>query len=166
MKGRRFLRGRAARADSLRRWVRTFDRDEGSASLEFVVLGVLLLVPLAYIMITVFAVQNGAYGVSAASREAGRAFVQSPVGADAGERAYAAARIALQDHGIVLGRDQLTISCSADPCLTPGAVVTVQVDVVVGLPWVPEVFGEVPASVAVHGQHTAVVDRFRAGGAG
>lgn len=140
------------------------NRDDGSASLEFVVLGVLLLVPLAYIMISVFAVQSGAYGVSAASREAGRAFVQAPAGSDPGARAFAAAWVALQDHGIELTPDQLSITCSADPCLTPGAVVTVQVDVVVGLPWVPDVFGEVPASVAVHGQHTAVVDRFRPGG--
>jgi Flp pilus assembly protein TadG len=140
------------------------DSDEGSASLEFVVLGVLLMVPLAYLMITVFAVQSAAYGVSAASREAGRAYVQSPAGADPGERAYAAARVALRDHGIDLARDQVSITCSAEPCLTPGAAVEVRVDVAVGLPWVPELFGEVPASVAVHGEHTAVVDRFRPGG--
>jgi len=142
------------------------DGDEGSASLEFVILGVLLLVPLAYLLITVFAVQSAAYGVSAASREAGRAFVQSSAGSSAEDRAYAAAMIALQDHGIELRPDQLVITCGADPCLTPGAVVSVRVDVTVGLPWVPELFGEVPASVAVHGQHTAIVDRFRPGGGG
>jgi hypothetical protein len=60
----------------------------------------------------------------------------------------------------------LTITCSADPCITPGAAVSVRVDVLVGLPWVPEFFGEDPASIAVHGQHTAVVDRFRPGGGG
>lgn len=141
-------------------------RDEGSASLEFVVLGVLLLVPLAYLLITVFAVQSAAYGVSSAAREAGRAYVQSPVGSDPGARAFAAARVALQDHGIDLAPEQLSITCSAEPCLTPGATVSIRVDVLVGLPWVPEVFGEVPASVAVHGVHTAVVDRFRPGGGG
>jgi Flp pilus assembly protein TadG len=140
--------------------------DDGSASLEFVVLGVLLLVPLAYLMITVFSVQNAAYGVSAASREAGRAFVQAPAGADPLARAYSAAWIALQDHGIDLAPEQLSITCSAAPCLTPGAAVSVRVDILVGLPWVPELFGEVPASVAVHGEHTAIVDRFRSGGGG
>jgi len=134
--------------------------DDGSASLEFVVLGVLLLVPLAYLLISVFAVQSAAYGASAASREAGRAYVQAPVGSVPGERAYAAAMVALQDHGIELAPEQLTIICSADPCLTPGAAVSIRVDVLVSLPWVPKVFGEAPATVAVHGQHTAVVDRF------
>ena len=157
--------GRALRAvsDSLRRLKGS---DDGSASLEFVVLGVLLLVPLAYLLITVFAVQSAAYGVSAASREAGRAYVQTPTGSEPGPRAFAAAMVALRDHGIELEPDQLSITCSADPCLTPGAVVSVRVDVTVVLPWVPELFGEVPASVAVHGQHTAVVDRFRPGGVG
>ncbi len=147
-----------ARLRSLRR------NDHGSASLEFVVLGVLLLVPLAYLMITVFAVQNAAYGVSAASREAGRAFVQTPAGSDPRARAYTAAWIALRDHGIDLAPEQLSITCSAEPCLTPGAAVSIRVDILVGLPWVPELFGEVPASVAVHGEHMAIVDRFRPGG--
>ena len=142
------------------------DDDGGSASLEFVVLGVLLLIPLAYLLITVFSVQSAAYGVSAASREAGRAYVQAPAGSDPRDRAFAAASVALLDHGIELEPEQLSIICSADPCLTPGAVVSVQVDVTVGLPWVPELFGEVPASVAVHGKHTAIVDRFRPGGGG
>lgn len=141
-------------------------RDHGSASLEFVVLGVLLLVPLAYLLVSVFAVQSAAYGVSAAAREAGRAYVQTPAGSSPGDRAYAAAMVALQDHRIELAPEQLTITCSADPCLTPGATVSVRVDVLVSLPWVPNVLGEAPASVAVHGQHTAVVDRFRPGGGG
>jgi len=159
------MRSLARAAGPLRKRLRRLsESDDGSASLEFVVLGVLLMVPLAYLLITVFAVQSAAYGVSAASREAGRAYVQAPAGSDPGPRAFAAAMVALQDHGIELRPDQLTITCSADPCLTPGAAVSVQVDVTVGLPWVPELFGEVPASVAVNGQHTAIVDRFRPGG--
>jgi len=153
-------------SDCLTRLYRLRDNDDVSASPEFVVLGVLLLVPLAYLLITVFAVQSAAYGVSAASREAGRAFVQTPAGSDPAGRAFVAAMVALGDHGIELEPDQLSITCSADPCLTPGAAVSVRVDVQVGLPWVPELFGELPASVAVHGQHTAIVDRFRPGGGG
>ena len=139
-------------------------RDEGTASIEFVLFGIGLLVPLAYLMLTVFAVQSAAYGVSAASREAGRAFVQAPAGADPQARAYTAAWVALQDHGIELSPSQLAISCSATPCLTPGSTVSVAIDVSVALPLVPSVFGSAPASVAVHGRHAAVVDRFRPNG--
>lgn len=138
--------------------------DRGSASVEFVLFGIGLLVPLAYVLVTIFAVQSAAYGVSSASREAGRAFVQSPVGADPYQRAYTAAWVALQDHDIELAPSQLAISCSATPCLTPGATVEVSIGLEVALPLVPRIFDEVPASVGVNGRHTAVVDRFRPGG--
>lgn len=141
------------------------DGDEGSASVEFVFLGVLLLVPLVYVIIAIAAVQGAAYGVSGASREAGRAFVQAPAGQNPEAWAYAAARIALADHGIELTPDELVITCSAQPCQTPGAWVTVEIDIEVPLPLVPEVFGSAPASISVHGRHVEMVDRFVVGGA-
>lgn len=141
-------------------------RDDGSASLEFILVGVMLLVPLAYALVSVFAVQSAAYGVSAAAREAGRAFVQTPGGEDPYARAYRAAYVSLKDHGIELAPEQLTITCSADPCLTPGAAVDIGVDLDVALPFTPELFGEVPASIAVDGRHTALVDRFQPAGRG
>lgn len=138
--------------------------DVGSASVEFVLFGVALLVPLAYILVTIFAVQSAAYGVSSASREAGRAFVQTPTGSDPHQRAYIAAWVALRDHDIELAPSALVISCSAVPCLTPGATVDVNIDLEVALPLVPALFGEAPAAVGVNGRHTAVVDRFRPDG--
>ena len=51
-------------------------RDEsGSALVEFTWLAILLLVPLVWIVISVFQVQQGAFAVSAAARAAGRARV-------------------------------------------------------------------------------------------
>ena len=138
--------------------------DEGSASVEFVFLGVLLLVPLVYLIVAVAAVQGAAYGVSGASREAGRAFVQAPAGQDPAAWAFAAAKVAMADHGIELTPDELRITCSAQPCRTPGALVTVEIDIDVPLPLVPEVFGSTPASIGVRGRHVEVVDQFVVGG--
>jgi len=138
--------------------------DEGTASVEFVLFGIVLLVPLAYLLLTIFSVQSAAYGVSSASREAGRAFVQAPADANPHDHAFAAAWVALQDYDIELAPSQLVVSCSATPCLTPGATVSVSIDLSVALPLLPDVFDEAPAAVAVHGRHTAIVDRFRPGG--
>lgn len=138
--------------------------DDGTASVEFILFGIALLIPLMYLLVTVFSIQSAAYGVSSASREAGRAFVQSPGGTDPQTRAFAAARVALLDHGIELAPEQLIVTCSASPCLTPGATVDVNLELDVALPLLPNIFGDAPASVAVHGRHTAVVDRFRPGG--
>ncbi len=47
--------------------------EDGSALVELVWLGILLLVPLLWIVVSVFEVQRGAFAVSGAARAAGRA---------------------------------------------------------------------------------------------
>ena len=65
-------------------------RDErGSALVELVWLGILLLVPLVWFVLSVFEVQRGAFATTAAARAAGRAFALAPD--DATGRARAAA---------------------------------------------------------------------------
>lgn len=138
-------------------------RDErGNALVEFSWLAILLLVPLVYLVLTVFQVQRAAYGVTAASREAGRAYVTTQSGGDPDARAFAAARLAAADQGIELSRGEVRVSCTGQPCLRPGGTVRVRVDTRVLLPYLPRVlFGHAPASIAVHGRHVEVVDRYR-----
>ena len=135
--------------------------DTGNAMVEFTFLGVLLFVPLVYVIVAVFDVQRAAYGASTAVREAGRAYVGASSTAEAEQRAEDAARIALADQGLELAPGELRISCSADPCLTPGAVVTVTLDTEVALPWVPVLSGRPTAAISVDARHDAVVDAFR-----
>ncbi|MDQ1688948.1 MAG: hypothetical protein QOK42_1923 [Frankiaceae bacterium] len=136
--------------------------DSGNALIEFTWLAVLLMVPVGYLVVSVFQVQRAAFGVTQATREAGRAYVAAG-GDNPEDAALAAARLALQDQGLQLDPDDLTISCSEDPCLTAGAIVSIRIDTRVGLPFVPHIFGTVPASIAVHGRHDEVVDCFRSG---
>ena len=49
--------------------------ERGSAIVEFHFLGLLLLVPLVYVLLAVLDVQRASYGVTQAAREAGRIFV-------------------------------------------------------------------------------------------
>lgn len=138
------------------------DRERGSALVEFCFLAMLLMVPLVYVLLAVFQVQAAAYGITAAAREAGRAYVTSTADAEAAARAVAAAAVALADHGLELDPGELDVSCSASPCLSPGAEVEITIDTVVGLPFLPRVFdGRAPASVAVHASHIEIVDVYR-----
>ncbi len=98
--------------------------DAGNAVLEFLFLAVLLMVPLVYVLLTVFTVQRAAYAVSSASREAGRVFVAADSAALGRARAEAATAIVLGDSGLGLGPASLDLACSVQPCLTPGATVT------------------------------------------
>jgi len=134
--------------------------DDGSATVEFVLLAVVLLVPFVYAVLCVFEVERAAYGLAAATREAGRAFVTAPDGAAAQERARAASALVLDDHGVV-DPAPLRITCDASPCLTPGARVVVQVSMSVRLPLIPHLGTREPASVRVSATHVEVVDAFR-----
>jgi Flp pilus assembly protein TadG len=136
--------------------------DAGNAIVEFVFLAVLLMVPLVYLLVTVFRVQAGAYAASSAARESGRVFATAASVDVAADRAYAAAAIVMRDSGLTLDRDELRVTCSSDPCLEPGSRVTVVVTQRVGLPLVPRVLGRAPASVRVSSEHVEVVDRYRA----
>ena len=138
--------------------------DAGNAMLEFCFLGLLLMVPLTYVMLTVFHVQSAAYAAASATREAARAVTTTDAGGDPWPRAFQAAQLAMGDHGLELAPDQLDIACSTDPCLAAAGTVRATVEVRVALPLMPRVLGDVvPASVRVHASHLQYVDRFRAG---
>ena len=139
--------------------------EDGNAIVEFVYLAVLLMLPLVYVLLTVFRVQAAAYAVSSAAREAGRVYATSERLGDAHGRAFSAARIVMADSSLDLAPDQLEISCSPSPCgLQPGSQVNVVMTYRVALPLVPRFFADrAPASVRVTSRHLEVVDRFQAG---
>jgi Flp pilus assembly protein TadG len=142
--------------------------DDGNAVLEFIVLCVFLMVPLVYIMLAVLQVQGSAYGITEATREAGRAFVEADSTADAYLQACTAATVAMSNQlpDTFDCQSELKITClSDDGCastLSPGDTVRVEIDLAVGLPMLPtSVFGA-PTTVALHSVHDEVVDSFRA----
>ena len=136
--------------------------DGGNAIVEFVYLAVLLMVPLVYVLLTVFKVQGASYAVSSAAREAGRVFATAETLDDAGPRAFAAASLVMSDSNLALAERQLRITCSSTPCLAPGSQVDVVIAYDVALPFLPRLFdGRAAATVRVSSSHLEVVDRYR-----
>ena len=70
-----------------------------SALVELTWLGILLLVPMLWIVLSASEVQRGAFATSAAARAAGRAYALAPTDAEGHAQAEAAARQALADQG-------------------------------------------------------------------
>ncbi len=131
------------------------NRDErGTALIEVTWLSLLLMVPLVYLLMSVFDVQRGAFGVSTASRAAGRAYVLAENPHEARERAQAAAALALRDQGYE-DEFKLSLTCLPDraSCLTPGSVVRVVVRAQVRLPFAPAALGGGAPSVRVESVH-------------
>jgi Flp pilus assembly protein TadG len=127
--------------------------DDGNAMLEFVTVAVVLMVPLVYVLLTVFALQRAAFAVSAAAREAGRAYVTAPAPDTAYDRAQVAADLALADQ--IPGTPRAEVATDGDG-LTPGTTVTVTVTYRVSLPLAGSL-----ATIPVTATHRATIDRYR-----
>lgn len=134
--------------------------DDGNALVEFTYLAVLLMVPLVYVLLTVFQVQRAAFGVTEAARQAGRAYAVSADPATGQAVALQAARLALSDQGISWsGAPEF---CGGAGCsLAPGSTVRTRVSYTVTLPFVGSFFGAGRGGIPVSGVHTEVVDRFQ-----
>ena len=141
---------------------RSRSTEGGSAVVEFVVIAVGLLVPIAYLVLAAAAVQSAAFASTQAVREAGRAFSTASTEAEGRQRALAAARLAFSDHDLVLPPGSLRVTCPEGPCLTPGSVVTVDLAWSVALLWLPgSLDSDVPARVPVTATHRLPVDDLR-----
>jgi len=139
------------------------DSESGSAALEFITAGMILLVPLVYLVVAMSALQGGSLAVEGAARQAARVFVGSPDEATANERAARAVHFALIDYGLDPDTAAVTIDCTAPTggCLTRQSAVTVTVRIRVALPLVPDLL-ELPraASIPLEATATRVVSRF------
>ncbi|MFM1964565.1 MAG: hypothetical protein RL134_290 [Actinomycetota bacterium] len=136
-------------------------RDDGAAVVEFVVLVVLVIVPIAYVVIAAMSVQSAAYAVTQAARESARAFTQADSLADARSAARMATRMALRDQGVTVRGNELQIDC-VGACLAPGSVIRVSVSTRVRLPFLPESLADsTVGAVPVSAEHVAVIDDYR-----
>jgi hypothetical protein len=137
--------------------------ERGSALIEVTWLSLLLLVPLLYVLLSVFEVQRSAFAVNAATRAAGRAYTLAPSQAEASARARAAAAVALEDQGLDLSRGAMGLTCAPDPgaCLSPGSVVHVRLTYPVALPLMPDALGGDTPSIRVDAEQSVPYGEFR-----
>jgi hypothetical protein len=139
-------------------------RDEGgSALVELSWLGILLVLPMLWILLSVFEVQRGAFGVSAAARSAARAYALAPDDATGVVRAREAAQVALEDQGLHAVTPEVRISCTPYPgnCHQGTSVITVAVHSRVILPLMPSALGGNRPSFALDATQTVPIGQFQ-----
>lgn len=137
--------------------------DDGSAALEFVIAGVVLLVPIVYLVIALGAIQSSALGVEASARHLARAIASSPDAATADERAARITAAVAEEYGMDAGG--LTVAATCRPagadCPEAGATLVVRVSTSVTLPLVPPILGlDKVARVPVEAVAVQKVSRF------
>ncbi len=148
---------------SSRRWTEGTCNESGSASIEFIGVGLLLLVPLVYLVLTLSALQTAALAVDGAARQATRIFVQGESAGDSWAASARAIEVTLADYGVNAGDASVAIECRPRPnaCLTRRGFVTVTIRVVVPLPLAPPVLDlGLPTGLPVSATATEQVSRF------
>ncbi len=138
--------------------------ERGSASLEFITLGVLLLVPLIYLVLFVSSAQAGSLAAEGAARQAARLWVQAESVTRADQLGARTAQLAAADFGFGSSNVTWRRECIGR-CLAPGSRVTVTVEITVPLPLLPPgLFGPHSTSVRMQSSATQTVSLFGGGG--
>ncbi|WP_458041328.1 MULTISPECIES: TadE family protein [Bacteria] len=137
--------------------------ERGSAPLEFIVVGLLLLVPLVYLIASLGLIQSHALGVESGARHLARAIAMAPDAPSADARAAAILQTTASEYGIAAGSIDVGFACvpAGGACPRAGATMIVSVAAQVPLPLVPPVLGlDHIASVPVTATAVHKISRF------
>lgn len=136
--------------------------DDGNASLEFIVAGLILLAPLVYLIIALGAIQSQALGVEAAARHVARAVSTAANAEDAAGRADVVLAAVAEEYDIDPDAVVLRWECAPAgvECPSAGATLLLNVSADAPLPLVPPVLGlDQIASVPVEASAVQKVSR-------
>lgn len=136
--------------------------EEGSALVEFVWLAVLLMVPLVYLVIAAVSIQRDAFGLTAAARDAGRAYATAGSDSLGERRAERAVELAMRDQGVTWRPSGRVVLCANGCDYTPGSTFTVAIHSRVVLPMVPRWMctGTCVAGIPVSAHHSETLSCF------
>ncbi|SIT72161.1 hypothetical protein SAMN05880545_1006 [Microbacterium sp. RU33B] len=137
--------------------------DRGSAPLEFILVGMLLLVPLVYLIVALGLIQEQALGTEAGARHIARAVSTATDTADARRSADVVLASVVEEYGMDASTVAISLDCrpAGSPCPEAGATVIVTVRTTVALPLVPPILGlDRLATIPVEATSAQKVSRF------
>lgn len=119
---------------------RVWSDEDGSAAIEFLLVGLVLLVPLVYLVIALGQIQSGAMAADSASRHLARAIATANDDAEAEGRIDDILGSLITQNGWEAESVDMDVRCEpVTPCPAAGALIRVTVTVDVALPLVPAV---------------------------
>lgn len=136
--------------------------ERGSALVEFCWVGLILFIPITWVVISVFEVQRGAFAVNGAARAAARAYALAPDDQTGAARAQAVVDQTLADQGGDGQAGTVTVTCQPFPndCHAGTSLITVEIRSSVAMPLLPKVLADNRRSFALTATHTVPIGQF------
>ena len=137
--------------------------ERGSAALEFILVGLLLLVPLVYLIVSLGLIQGQSLGAEAGARHIARTLSTAENADAARESADLILRSVVDEYGLDADSVRMSLEChpTAGPCPEAGSTLVVTIQTSVALPLVPPVLGlDRLASIPVEASAVQKVSRF------
>ena len=130
--------------------------------MEFCWVGLILFIPITWVVISVFEVQQGAFALNGAARAAARAYALAPDDATGAARAQAVVDQTLADQGGDGQTGKVEVTCEPFPsnCHAGTSLITVHVHSGVTLPFLPEVLADNRRSFKLTARHTVPIGQF------
>lgn len=132
--------------------------DEGSAVVEFLLVGVVLLVPILIFVGVLAQAQAAAFAAVAAAQQGSQVLASQPAGKVSTGQVQSAAALPAADQGFDDGEIEVTVTCSDGTCEEAGATATVTAVATVRLPRIP--FVGMAEIVQMEHSSTVVVGRY------
>lgn len=142
---------------------RVLGDEDGAAALEFIGVGLLLLVPLVYLVVALGQLQAASLGVESGARHVARGIALADDPADAERRGDELLRTTIEEYGLDPATTEVGVQCrpATVRCPEAGATIVVTVSSRVTLPLVPSILGlERVASLEVAASAVQKVSRF------
>ncbi|MEV8266205.1 TadE family protein [Microbacterium sp. NPDC076911] len=119
------------------------DSERGSAALEFILVGIVLLVPLVYLILALGQIQGQTLGAEAGARHIARTIATSSNIEDARSGANRVLASVAESYGMEPDRVEFAMECRPveAACPSAGATVIVTLTTTVTLPLMPSVLG-------------------------
>ena len=139
------------------------DPERGSAALEFILVGLILLVPLVYLVVSLGLIQGQTLGAEAGARHIARSVSQAADAASARTAAAVVLASVVDEYGIDASTVDVAMECVpvGASCPQTGATVVVTVRTRVALPLVPPVLGlDRLAGIPIEASSAQKVSRF------
>lgn len=115
--------------------------ERGSATVEFIGLSIILLIPAIYLLVTISQLQAAGYAAVAASDQAAKTIAHTTSDTHAEQLAINTVHLTAENYQLDPATTETTIHCTNTPCHTAGTQITVHVSINVPLPLIPTFFG-------------------------